>query len=78
MSIGTRIAIIRTARRITQREIAQMCLFSAQTVSNIETDFRVDEGSDTISGQIADIKTALRWGPEIDEALDKLEAALNG
>ena len=73
MRIGTRIAIIRKARGITQRELARMCLLAVQTLSNIETDYR-----DATDGQLSDIKTALRWGPAIDAALDGLEAAIGG
>jgi len=72
MNTGTRIAVVRHAHGITQRELEQMCLLSQQTLSNIESGYR-----EPTDGQLSDIKTALKWGPEIDAALDGLEAAIN-
>lgn len=71
MEIGTRIAVIRKAHKITQRELGQMCLINQNGISMIETGYR-----EPTDGQLSDIKTALRWGPEIDAALDKLEEAI--
>jgi len=73
MNQGTRIAVVRRAREITQGELGQMCLITQPGISMIETGYRKPT-----DGQLADIKTALRWGPEIDAALDRLEAAING
>jgi len=72
MNTGTRIAIVRKAYSITQRELEQMCPLSQQTLSNIESGYR-----EPTDGQLADIRTALHWGLEIDIALDGLEAAIN-
>jgi len=72
MNTGTRIAIVRKAHSITQRELEQMCLLSQQTLSNIESGYR-----EPTDGQLSNIKTALRWGDAIDVALDGLDAAIN-
>ena len=72
MKTGTRIAVVRRARGITQEELAQMCITCQSAISMIESGYR-----ESVKGQLADIRTALRWGPEIDAALDKLEEAIN-
>jgi len=73
MNTGTRIAVVRHAHGITQRELEQMCPLSQQILSNIESGYR--EPTDS---QLSDIKTALRWGDAIDVALDGLDAAIRG
>jgi len=71
MNQGTRIAVIRRAREITQGELGQMCLITQPGLSMIETGAR-----NPTEGQLSDIRSALRWGAEVDAALDALEWAL--
>ena len=71
MNQGTRIAVIRRAREITQGELGQMCLITQPGLSMIETGAR-----NPTEGQLSDIRTALRWGAAVDAALDALEWAI--
>ena len=71
MNTGTRIAVVRRAQGVTQNELARMCLITQPGLSMIETGAR-----NPTEGQLSDIRTALRWGPEIDAALDALEWAI--
>ena len=71
MKIGTRIAVVRRARKWTQRYLEVESDVTQQTLSNIESGYRPPIGT-----QEERIKAALNWNADIDAALDMLDAAL--
>ena len=70
MNQGTRIAVLRQVRGLSQGELAQMCIMCQSAISYIETGAR-----DVTAGQLADIRTALGWTVDVSIALDRLEDA---
>jgi len=73
MELGTRIEVVRRVQGLTQAELGQMCLVTQVYISMVERGLRIPS-----EGRLSDIKTALRWGLEIDMILDNLEEAING